>query len=658
MNIFLIPLGTIRAEYFLSLGIFYLKSFSYFIPIFIDIIPKIAYSTKWNSIEGGKTMYCSVKETSEKWNISDRRVRILCEQGKIAGAIRVGKLWKIPSTAQKPKDQRQKQNTYHSVPAETRCLSKHEFQKINGTNGKTIRYFDTTLRDGSQAEGVSFSIQDKMKIVKLLDDFGVDYIEAGNPGSNPKESHFFDELKHIQLHHAKLCAFGSTTRNINNIHTDRNVRAALDAGTPVVSIVGKTSPTHVKSVLRISKEENETMIRKTLSYLKQNGKEVIFDAEHFFDGYKEDAAFALDALRAAVEGGANILCLCDTNGGTLPTEIQEITLRVKAEFPQIELGIHCHNDIGCAVAATMMAVDAGVTHVQGTYLGFGERCGNTPLSTVIGNLTLKCGYSCSANLSEMLTTGRLISSISSVRMQHSTPYIGKCAFAHKGGMHIDGIQKLSGSFEHIDPSLVGNERRFLMSEVGGRSAILPLLQKLDPALTKKSPETIALIDIIKAKEFIGYQYEGADASLELLVRRHLHQWEPHFNVILYKTTEDMPAPDGIHMSSAMVKIEVNGKTEMACGMGIGPLHALDTAMREALITFYPGLSHLRMSDYKVRVLETNRDTDATTRVLMETTDENNQSYMTEGVSTDIVESSFLALVDAYEYKLSKLEERK
>lgn len=597
-------------------------------------------------------MYLSVKETSEKWNISDRRIRTLCEQGKIAGALRVGKLWKIPANAQKPADGRQKAvNTF--VATKAREMDKRQFQEMNPSGKGQIYFFDTTLRDGSQAEGVSFSVQDKIKIVKILDEFGVDYIEAGNPGSNPKDNFFFEELKSVTLKHSKICAFGSTARNRENIHLDKNIKFLLEAGTPVVAIVGKTSQSHVKHVLNVPKKQNEEMIRETIRFLKAQGKEVIFDAEHFYDGFKENARFSLDALAAAVEGGVDTICLCDTNGGTLPNEISDITLRVHSEYPHVKLGIHCHNDIGCAVASSMAAVESGVNHVQGTFLGFGERCGNTALSTIIANLILKCGYSCKADLQQLRSASRQISEISSIRMQHSMPYVGKCAFAHKGGMHIDGMQKIKTSFEHIDPALVGNERRFLQSEMGGRGALLPILQKFDQRLTKKSPETIALMDIIKTQEFAGYQYEGAEASLELLVRRHLHQWAPHFNVVMYKLSEDMPAPDGVHMSSAMVKIEVNGQEEMACGMGIGPLHALDNAMREALKTFYPQLGGLRMSDYKVRVLETNRDTDATTRVLMETMDTDKSTFITVGVSTDIVESSFLALVDAFEYKLSK-----
>ncbi len=517
---------------------------------------------------------------------------------------------------------------------------------------KQVLIFDTTLRDGAQAESVSYSLQDKLHIVEILDSLHVDYIEAGIPGSNPKDQTFFDALKTVSLQHAKICAFGSTAHPHKAPNESRSLCALLEAGTSVVAIVGKASLSQVQNVLGITPDENLKTITASVKFLKEAGKEVIFDAEHFFDGYKENSAYALDCLRAAYEGGADTICLCDTNGGSLPSEIADISKTACDTFTDTTIGIHCHDDIGCAAASTMAAVDAGVTHVQGTFLGLGERCGNAALSTVAPNLVLKCGYSCNMILNKLYGAAGRIADLSNIRLRRSQPYVGKSAFAHKGGLHIDAVQKQSSSFEHVDPECVGNRHHILMSEMAGRSSLLPYLQKLNPDLDKNSPETIALIDIIKAREFDGYQYEGADASLELLVRRHLGQWKPHFNVIMYKLTEDMPAPDGYQQSTAVVKVEVDGKTEMACAMGIGPLHALDTAMRSALSSFYPELLYMRMSDYRVRVLETNRDTDATTRVLMECTDGKGFTCVTVGVSTDIVEASFLALMDAFEYKLS------
>ena len=518
---------------------------------------------------------------------------------------------------------------------------------------RSIEIFDTTLRDGAQAEGVSYSLQDKRMIALELDTFGVDYIEAGNPASNPKDFQFFEEMKSVPLRHAKLCAFGSTARPGAPVEQDENLQKLLGAGTPAVAIVGKASPLHVAKILDISEEENLRLVRESVAQLKAAGREVIFDAEHFFDGYREAPTYALAVLRAALDGGADVLCLCDTCGGTLPPSIAEVTRAVTGALPGARIAIHCHDDIGCAAAGSLAAVEAGASMVQGTFLGYGERCGNAALTTVLPTLVHKCGFDCTANLSDLRPVARKIIEISNLRMRHSMPYVGKCAFAHKGGQHIDAVQKLPSSFEHIDPSLVGNERRFLLSEMSGRGSILPRIARFAPGLTKDSPETAAITEEVKQREFLGYQYEGAEASFELLVKRYLGQWTPHFNVIMYKLSEDFPAPDGDRQSSALIKIEVGGKTKMACATGIGPLHALDTAMRDALKAFYPEIGKLRMSDYKVRVIETNKATDATTRVLMETTDPDSTTFTTIGVSTDVVEASFLALVDAFEYKLSK-----
>ena len=516
-----------------------------------------------------------------------------------------------------------------------------------------IAIFDTTLRDGSQAESISYSLQDKLHIVRALDNFGVTYIEAGNPASNPKDLHFFEMLKENPPKHAKLCAFGATVHPFTPAEKDKNLQSLLAAETPAVAVVGKASAAHVTEILQIDKDENLRMVKDTVAYLKAAGREVIFDAEHFFDGVRVDADYALAVLAAANEAGADVLCLCDTNGGTLPEELKAAVAVTKAAFPEATLGIHCHNDSGCAVAATLSAVDAGVTHVQGTFLGLGERCGNAALTTVIGNLTFKCDCDCGVKLGDMKRVAGEIAEISNIRMQRSMPYVGKCAFAHKGGMHVDAVMKMPSSFEHIEPSQVGNERRFLLSEVAGRGTVLPRLHKYAPELTKQSPETAAIVEEVKQREYAGYQYEGADASFELLVKRFLGKWKPHFNVIMYKLSEDFPAPDGERQSTAVIKIEVDGKTQTAGAMGIGPLHALDTAMREALTAFYPEIGELRMSDYKVRVIETNKATDATTRVLMETTDGAKNVFVTVGVSTDVVEASFIALVDAFEYALSR-----
>ncbi len=516
-----------------------------------------------------------------------------------------------------------------------------------------ITVLDTTLRDGSQAESISYSLQDKLQIVRALDAFGVSYIEAGNPASNPKDLRFFEMLKDKPPQHAKICAFGATVHPFTPVEKDKNLQSLLAAETPAVAVVGKASAAHVTDILQIDHAENLRMVTDTVAYLKAAGREVIFDAEHFFEGFLDNRDYAFAVLAAAEKAGADVLCLCDTNGGTLPDDVKTATAAVAAAFPNVALGVHCHNDIGCAVASTLSAVSAGVTHVQGTFLGLGERCGNAALTTVIGNLTFKCACDCGVDVDKMTRLSGEIAEISNIRMQRSMPYVGKCAFAHKGGMHVDAVMKKPSSFEHIDPAAVGNERRFLLSEVAGRGTVLPRLQKFAPELTKQSPETAAMMEEVKQREYQGYQYESADASFELLVKRYLGKWKPHFHVIMYKLSEDFPAPDGERQSTAVIKIEVDGKTQTAGAMGIGPLHALDTAMREALTAFYPEIGTLRMSDYKVRVIETNKATDATTRVLMETTDGDNNVFVTVGVSTDVVEASFIALVDAFEYALSR-----
>lgn len=517
---------------------------------------------------------------------------------------------------------------------------------------KTIEIFDSTLRDGAQGEGISFSVQDKLNIVKILDDFGVTYIEAGNPGSNPKDINFFEKLKEVKLKHAKLCAFGSTARSNTKVHEDKNIINLIEADTPVVAIFGKTWDLHVEKILKISLEENLRIVGETILYLKQQGKEVIFDAEHFFDGYKHNSQYAIEVLKSAVKGGADVLCLCDTNGGTMPQAIESITSLVVESFPNIRVGIHCHDDIGCAVASSLSAVFAGAVQVQGTFTGFGERCGNADLSTIIADLVLKCGYQCNIDLTKLKTTAMQIAEISNVRIRNNHPYIGKSAFSHKGGMHIDGVQKCQQSFEHIDPTAVGNESKFLLSEMAGRGTVLPRINRFLPELTKESPKIAEITDLLKEREYFGYHYEGADASFELFIKKQLGLWKPHFNVIMYKASDDFPAPDGKQQSSAMVKIEVGGKDELTCDSGNGPVNALDRALRKAICVFYPEIDHMHLMDYKVRVIEAGSTTDAKVRVLIESTDEDS-TFTTIGVSCDIIEASFIALIDSFEYKLSK-----
>ncbi|NLK39255.1 MAG: citramalate synthase [Clostridiales bacterium] len=518
-------------------------------------------------------------------------------------------------------------------------------------NKVKIDIFDSTLRDGAQGEGISFSVNDKLNIVKALDAFGVDYIEAGNPGSNPKDVDFFQRVASIKLRHAKLCAFGSTCRYGTPPAEDANIISLLSANTPVTVIFGKSWDLHVHEILRITLEQNLYIVKETVSYLKSKGKEVIFDAEHFFDGYKANSDYAMEVLKVAFEGGADSVVLCDTNGGCLPDEVYEMTCRVIETFPGKKIGIHCHNDTGCAVANSILAVRAGVRQVQGTFIGIGERCGNADLSVIVPNLRLKLGYECSGRLDMLSTVSRQLAEISNTQIDPCKPYTGHSAFAHKGGMHIDGVLKVSKSFEHIDPAAVGNKRKFLMSEVSGRSTVITKIQSFAPGLTKNSPKTAEILDRLKTLEHEGYHFEAADASFELLVKRILGIYKPHFKLVLYKTMGDFPVPEGGMPASATIKIEVDGKEEVTAVMGNGPVNALDLALRKALTVFYPEIAEISLRDYKVRVLEQNSTTAARVRVLIETADEKNV-WTTIGVSNDIIEASLIALIDSIEYKLA------
>lgn len=516
---------------------------------------------------------------------------------------------------------------------------------------RKIDIFDSTLRDGAQGEGISYSVNDKLNIVQTLDSFGVDYIEAGNPGSNPKDLEFFQKAQSLELKHAKLCAFGSTCRKGVVPQNDANMKSLLEANTPIIAIFGKSWDLHVKNILQITNEENLELVRCSVSYLKSQNKTVFFDAEHFFDGYKANQDYAIAVLQAATDGGADALVLCDTNGGCMPTEIFEITSAVKSRFKGISISIHCHNDTGCAVANSMLAVGAGASQVQGTFIGIGERCGNADLSVIIPNLILKCGYDCSGELKMLYDVSHKIAEISNMQVENTKPYTGTSAFAHKAGMHIDGVLKISSSFEHIDPSVVGNKRKFLMSEVSGRSTVLTKIQSLEPTLTKDSPKTAQVLEKLKELEYQGYHFEAADASFELMVKKVLGTYKSHFDLVLYKTMGDFPVPEGGMPASATIKVEVDGKEEITAVMGNGPVNALDLALRKALTVFYPSIKEIHLTDYKVRVLEQNSTTAARVRVLIETTDEKN-TWTTIGVSNDIIEASLIALVDSIEYKLS------
>lgn len=517
---------------------------------------------------------------------------------------------------------------------------------------RDIAIFDSTLRDGAQAESISFSVKDKLEVVETLDEIGVKYIEAGNPGSNPKDLEFFEAAKTIRLKNAKLAAFGSTRRRDIAVEDDSNVLSLLKAETPAVVIFGKSWDFHVTDIIRTTFEENLKMIEETLAFFVAQGKEVIYDAEHFFDGYKNNAGYAMQTLEAAVKGGATTLCLCDTNGGTLSDEVSTITAKVVETYPELSIGIHAHDDSGMAVANSVMAILAGASHVQGTFIGFGERCGNANLSAIIPNLQLKRQLHClpEESIKNLTQTARRIGNIANINIPDFLPFVGNRAFAHKGGMHIDGINKNSKSFEHIDPDTVGNERRFLISEVAGRSVILEKIQAVDPSIDKNSPVTKEIVDRLKNMEHDGYQFEGADASFELEIRRHLKTYKPFFELDHYRTIDEQPSLDKDLCSSALIKIKVGNEYEITAAEGDGPVNALDKALRKALEVFYPSLKDVRLTDFKVRVLDGNDGTASKVRVIIESTDGKN-IWTTIGVSTDLLEASWKAILDSIEYKL-------
>jgi 2-isopropylmalate synthase len=522
----------------------------------------------------------------------------------------------------------------------------------------TVHIFDSTLRDGAQGEGISFSVQDKLHIVRALDELGVAFIEAGNPGSNPKDLEFFEEVKKIKLESSRLVAFGSTRRKDLPAVDDGNLRSLLAAGTEYVAIFGKTWDFHVKEILRATNEENLAMIRDTIGYLVGEGRKVIYDAEHFFDAYAANASYAMETLRAAVDGGAAVLVLCDTNGGTLPDAIQEMVAKVRKEF-SVPVGIHCHNDAGLAVANSLMAVKAGATQVQGTLIGFGERTGNANLSTIIADLELKMGMPClsEGKLASLTQVSRRVAEIANINLDGGMPFVGLNAFAHKAGMHIDAVTKNPKAYEQVAPESIGNERVFLMSEVAGRSMIIEKIRKFDPTIQKDTPVAAQIVARVKELEHEGYQFEGAEGSFELLVRKNIGKYKPFFDLQYYKIIGEQPI-DGVACTAfAQIKIGVEGEMAITAGEGDGPVHALDVALRKALEKFYPGVREIRLTDFKVRVLDSRSATAAKVRVLIESTDGENV-WSTVGVSTDLIEASWLALVDSFEFKLiSDVEKR-
>ncbi|GAB6166937.1 citramalate synthase [Thermostilla marina] len=519
---------------------------------------------------------------------------------------------------------------------------------------RRIELYDTTLRDGSQAEGVSFSPYDKVLLAKRLDELGFDYIEGGYPASNEKDCEFFRKIKDENLKHATVAAFGMTRRKGKKVEDDAGLQALLDSGTSTITIVGKASLFQVTEVLKTDREENLQMIADTVGYLVDQGRRVIFDAEHFFDGYKYDAPYALLAVETAAEAGASAVVLCDTNGGSLPEEVADIVRHV-VRTVSVPVGIHCHNDGDLAVANSLAAVDAGATQVQGTINGFGERCGNADLISVAANLALKKGYDVlkPGALVHFTELSRFVFETVNLPPRNNQPFVGRSAFAHKGGMHVSGVARTTASYEHIDPALVGNERRILVSELSGRSNIVALA-------TKRNIETTPqLMDKILAKvvsmEHAGYQYEAAEGSFDLLVKRCAGTFTPHFERLSYRVNIEMES-DGRIVTEATVKIRVGDEIRHEVAEGDGPVNALDAAIRKALNGTFPTLAKMQLVDYKVRVINSEAGTAAGVRVMIESRDEHD-TWGTVGVSENIVEASWIALVDAYEYKLCKDEEQ-
>ncbi|WP_148134511.1 citramalate synthase [Candidatus Formimonas warabiya] len=515
-----------------------------------------------------------------------------------------------------------------------------------------IAILDTTLRDGAQGEGISLSVEDKLRITAKLDALGVAYVEGGWPGSNPKDVEYFERVQKLPLKHAKVTAFSSTRRPGVTVEEDANIQTLVHAGTKVATIFGKTWDLHVFQALETTLEENLAMIRDTVSYLKKQGLEVIYDAEHFFDGYKSNPPYALETVRAAASAGADWVTLCDTNGGLLPDELSEILGKVK-ESLDVPLGIHVHNDGDLAVANTLTAVKNGAVMVQGTINGFGERCGNANLCSVIPNLEYKMGFTClpPGGLALLTEVSHYISELANVTHFSQQPFVGMSAFAHKGGIHVSAVSKNPVTYEHMDPALVGNKRRVLVSELAGLSNLKYKAKELNIDIQFESPESRKIIRQIKELEHMGFQYEGAEASLELLLKKAFGQHQDYFKLESFKILMEKREDDGI-LSEAMIKLKVGKETVHTAAEGNGPVNALDNALRKALEQFYPEIKAIHLSDYKVRVLDEKDATAATVRVLIETTDQE-ATWSTVGVSENIIEASWQALSDGITYALYK-----
>ncbi|ACB76393.1 citramalate synthase [Opitutus terrae] len=514
----------------------------------------------------------------------------------------------------------------------------------------SLKIYDTTLRDGTQGEGISFSVTDKLLIAQKLDQFGVDYIEGGFPGSNPRDISFFAEAKKLKLTHAKLAAFGATRRAGVKPEEDAQLRTLIESEMPVLTIVGKTWLMHVHEILRTTPEENLAMIEDSVRYLVAQGREVIYDAEHFFDGYLDNSDYALRTLEAAARGGASNLTLCETNGGKLVPEVHKIAAAAVARFGRDKVGVHCHNDSGLGVAVTLAGVDAGASLVQGTMNGYGERVGNANLVTLLPNLFLKMGRTanCAKNLKELRDLSLFFDELANLRPNPKAPFVGQSAFAHKGGLHANAAQKVARSYEHIDPALVGNRTRVLVSDMAGRTSLTLKARELGIELDERLPAMKGLIDELKEREFRGYEYEAADASFRLLIAKWLGQQKTFFDVENYRVI--IERHNNQIWSEATVKLTVNGEAMHTVAEASGPVGALDKALRLALAKAYPQLQTMSLRDYKVRILESNQGAGSRTRVLIESGN-GKKIWGTVGVSDNIIDASWEALRDSVEYML-------
>ena len=512
-----------------------------------------------------------------------------------------------------------------------------------------IEIYDTTLRDGSQAEGVSFTLEDKIKVAEILGDFGIDFIEGGWPGSNPKDISFFEKIRRKNFKKSKIVAFGSTRRKNCQAEKDPFLKKLLESETEYITIFGKSWDLHVTDILRVSLDENLRMIEDTIKYFISMGRKVFFDAEHFFDGYKRNPEYALKTIKVAEQFGAERIILCDTNGGTLPFEIEKIIKDIKGKI-KIPLGIHTHNDSGVAVANSIVAVKEGCIQVQGTMNGLGERCGNADLTSIIPILQFKMGYKCIEENKLLFLTeiSRKIYELANMIPVNNQPFVGLSSFSHKGGVHIDAVSKRSEAYEHIDPSLIGNKRKFLISELSGKSTILQKLKGYD---IEKKPELVKkILDMVGELENTGYQFESAEGSFELMVSKSLGKFEKFFQVEGFRVIVEKRGKRVI--SEATVKIKLDRSIELTASEGNGPVNALDNALRKAIEKIYPEIKNLKLTDYRVRILHPERATGALTRVIIQSVDEKD-SWGTIGVSTDIIEASWNALLDSFEYKLYK-----